>query len=251
MPHPEILFFFFIIAFIYASVGFGGGSSYLAILAFYNLPFKELRLIALVCNIIVVTGGTFAFIRHKQVAWNKIIPLLVASVPLAYLGARIKISADTFFTLLGCSLLIAAILLWIKTKSFNTIKPQGKTYLKDGAIGGVIGFFSGMVGIGGGIFLSPVLNLLKWDTPKRIAATASLFILANSLSGIAGQVVNAPPFNSTRILLLCTAVFLGGQIGSHIGIVKFNLLIVRRVTAVLVFFAGLEVLFKHLPFFKN
>src|SRR5450432_2718204 len=120
MPHLEILLFFFIIAFVYASVGFGGGSSYLAILALYALPFKEMRLIALICNIIVVTGGTIIFITHKQVNWKKILPLTLVSIPMAFLGATIKLSMETFFVILGCSLIIAAVLLWTKTKRIVT-----------------------------------------------------------------------------------------------------------------------------------
>jgi len=254
MEHYEIIVFFLIIAFIYASVGFGGGSSYLAILAVYALPFKEIRLIALLCNIIVVTGGTIIFIRNKQTDWKKIIPLAVLSVPLAFLGATLKISQDTFFIILGFSLLVAAILLWIRTKpgDADIVKSPGKYhYIKDGLLGGAIGFLSGMVGIGGGIFLSPLLNLIKWDTAKKIAATASVFILVNSISGIAGQLTTLPSgINYTRIILLCFAVFIGGQIGSRIGVAKFNPLIIRRMTALLVFFAGVEVLSKHLHLFK-
>lgn len=250
MEHWEIAFFFLIIAFTYSSVGFGGGSSYLAILAIYALPFKEIRLIALLCNIIVVTGGTIIFIRNKQTDWNKIIPMAVLSVPLAFLGARMKISQDTFFIILGCSLLAAGVLLWIKTKPADaeTVSPPGKYhYVKDGLLGGSIGFLSGMVGIGGGIFLSPLLNLLKWDTAKKIAATASVFILVNSISGIAGQLSTFPEgINYIRIIFLCLAVFIGGQIGSRLGASKFNPIIIRRVTALLVFFAGIEVLSKHL-----
>ena len=250
MQHWELFFFFLIIAFVYASVGFGGGSSYLAILAVYALPFKEIRLIALLCNIIVVTGGTIIFIRNKQTNWKKILPVVIVSVPLAFLGARMKISQETFFVILGCSLLAAAVLLWIKTKSGEaiTIHPQGKySFLKDGLLGGAIGFLSGMVGIGGGIFLSPLLNLVKWDTPKKIAATASVFILVNSVSGIAGQVPGLPEdINYTRIVLLCLAVFIGGQFGSRLGATKFNPLVIRRLTALLVFFAGTEILIKHL-----
>lgn len=249
MEHWEIFFFFLLIAFTYASVGFGGGSSYLAILAIYALPFKEIRLIALLCNIIVVTGGTIIFIRKKQTDWKKIIPVVMLSVPLAFLGARIKISQDTFFILLGCSLLVAGMLLWIKTKpaDIENIKLAGKYhYINDGLLGGGIGFLSGMVGIGGGIFLSPLLNLLRWDTPKKIAAAASVFILVNSISGIAGQLSTLPAdINFTRIIFLCLAVFIGGQIGSRLGVSKFNPLIIRRVTALLVFFAGIEVLSKH------
>lgn len=121
------------------------------------------------------------------------------------------------------------------------------SYIKDAFLGGVIGFLSGMVGIGGGIFLSPLLNLMKWDTPKKIAATASVFILVNSISGIAGQISNlTPEINYTRIAVLCIAVLIGGQIGSRMAAGKFNQLVVKRVTALLVFFAGCEVLMKHI-----
>lgn len=248
MQHWEIILFFAIIAFVYASVGFGGGSSYLAVLALYGLPFQEIRLTALICNVIVVTGGTIIFISHKQVNWRKIIPLVAISVPMAFVGARIKISQNMFFIILGCSLLAASILLWATTKKseINDISDKGNI-VKDGLLGGAIGFLSGMVGIGGGIFLSPLLNLLKWDSPKKIAATASVFILVNSISGIAGQMSHLPTdINYTRIGVLCIAVFIGGQIGARMGSVKFNPLVIRRLTAALVFFAGIEVLIKHL-----
>ncbi len=248
MPHTELLFIFFVIAFVYASVGFGGGSSYLAVLALFAFPFKEMRLIALICNIIVVTGGTIVFVKNGQVAWKRILPLAIASVPMAFVGALMKLSQTTFFVILGCSLIVAAILLWIKTKSKqDAVIFYQNNYWKDALIGGGIGFLSGMVGIGGGIFLSPLLNLMKWDEPKKIAATASVFILVNSISGIFGQLISLPSgINFTMIALLCIAVFVGGQAGSRIGAIKFNPLTIRRVTAVLVFFAGIETLIKHL-----
>ncbi len=248
MQHYELILFFFVIAAIYASVGFGGGSSYLAVLALYALPFHEIRLTALICNIIVVTGGTIIFLRNKQVNFKKILPLVLISVPMAYFGARLRISENTFFIILGCSLLTASVLLWIKTKGNYTDGDTGKVnYLKDGALGGAIGFLSGMVGIGGGIFLSPLLNLGRWDTAKRIAATASVFILVNSIAGIAGQLHNlTDDINYSRIAILCLAVFAGGQLGSRMGASKFKPLIIRRTTAILVFVAGIEVLIKHL-----
>ena len=245
MQHWELLIFFAIIAFIYSSVGFGGGSSYLAILAMYAFPFKELRLIALLCNVIVVTGGIYIYLKNGQVTWKKILSMVLFSVPMAYLGAVVRISQDVFFVILGCSLVIASILLWIKTNpaTITTIKePQKNGFIKNGAWGGAIGFLSGMVGIGGGIFLSPVLNLMKWDLPKKIAANASVFILGNSISRIAGHL------NYSRIILLCVAVLIGGQAGSRMS-VRFNPVVVRRMTAILVFCAGIEVLVKHLPKF--
>ena len=249
MPHWELVFFFLVIAFVYSSVGFGGGSSYLAILALYALPFPEMKLTALICNIIVVTGGTIIFVRNKQVNWLKVLPLVALSVPMSFMGARLKLSQDTFFVLLGCSLVVAAILLWLQTKpgDSSSAKVNEPGYVRDGVLGGAIGFLSGMVGIGGGIFLSPVLNLMKWDSPKKIAATASLFILVNSIAGIAGQLSVLPKeVNFTRIGLLCAAVLAGGQLGSRMGALKFDHLVVRRITAVVVFAAGIEVLIKHL-----
>ncbi|MBK9731482.1 MAG: sulfite exporter TauE/SafE family protein [Chitinophagaceae bacterium] len=251
MEHPELLPIFFTIAFIYASVGFGGGSSYLAILALYGLPFKEIRLLALICNVIVVTGGTLLFIKHKQVIWKKMLPLAITSIPMAFYGATVRLSEDTFFIILGISLFLAGALLWRKTKENETESKMDANLPRDAMIGGSIGFLSGMVGIGGGIFLSPVLNLLKWDTAKHIAATASFFILVNSISGIAGQLSGLPPeINYIQLAFLGGAVLLGGQFGARIGAARFNSLVIRRVTAMLVLYAGAEVLFKHLPWFK-
>jgi uncharacterized protein len=249
MQHWELLPLFFFIAFVYASVGFGGGSSYLAVLALYTMPFQEIRLIALFCNIIVVTGGTLLFVRNHQVNWKKIIPLVLASVPMAFLGASLRIEQDTFYVLLGCSLLAAAVLLWIRKRASTTEMVNDQmNYSRDGILGGSIGLLSGMVGIGGGIFLSPVLNLIKWDTTRKIAATASIFILVNSISGIAGQLTQlSVEIDFTRILLLGVAVLAGGQAGSRIAIAKFNPLVIRRITAILIFVAGSEVLYTHLP----
>jgi hypothetical protein len=209
-----------------------------------------MRLIALVCNIIVVTGSCIIFIRNKQVNFKKILPLVLVSVPMAFAGAAFRINQNTFFILLGISLLLGAVLLWATTRPIKekTHTAPGKTsIIKNSLLGGAIGFLSGMVGIGGGIFLSPVLNLMNWDTPKKIAATASIFILLNSLSGIAGQLYNLPAeINWPHVLVLALSVFIGGQLGARLGAVKLDQLLVRKITAVVVFFAGIEILFRHL-----
>ncbi|SKB61154.1 hypothetical protein SAMN05660477_00214 [Soonwooa buanensis] len=248
MDYWQIVLLFLIIAFVYSSVGFGGGSSYLAVLAMYNLPFQEMRLTALICNIIVVTGGVYLYIKNKQVNWRKILPITLVSVPMAYLGAIAKISQETFFLILGITLIVAAILLWIKTE--NTVTEDSfdnnkKALLKNSFLGGGIGFLSGMVGIGGGIFLSPLLNLMKWDTARRIAATSSIFILFNSISGIFGQLTKMPEhIDYTRIGILCLSVFIGGQIGSRMSL-KWNPIVIKRITAILIFVAGINVLIKY------
>lgn len=254
MQHPELLAFFFVIAFVYASVGFGGGSSYLAILALYALPFQEVRLIALICNIVVVTGGTLLYIQNNQVNLRKVAPLALLSIPAAYLGASFSIEQHNFYILLGCSLIVAALLMWVRKHAASEQSEAiafKSNYAKDGLLGGSIGLLSGMLGIGGGIFLSPILHLMKWDSTKKIAATASVFILVNSLAGIAGQLTQLPAsINFIRIVFLCAAVLLGGQLGSRIAIFKFNPLLIRRVTAALIFVAGVELLFKHLTWFN-
>ncbi|MFP3597020.1 sulfite exporter TauE/SafE family protein [Chryseobacterium sp. SIMBA_029] len=248
MGHWEIFLFFLIIAFVYSSVGFGGGSSYLAVLAMYSLPYQEIRITALICNVIVVVGGVYIYIKNKQVDWKKILPITLVSVPMAYLGAILKISQETFFLILGITLVIAAVLLWVKTdvkKEENSVEASKPAILRNSFLGGGIGFLSGLVGIGGGIFLSPLLNLLKWDTPRKIAATSSVFILVNSISGIFGQVSKlSVDIDYFRILSLCLAVFMGGQIGSRMSL-KWNPLIIKRVTAVLVLVAGINILIKY------
>ncbi|AZA84357.1 hypothetical protein C1637_05815 [Chryseobacterium lactis] len=248
MEHWEIILFFLIIAFIYSSVGFGGGSSYLAVLAMYSFPYQEIRLTALICNVIVVVGGVYIYVKNKQTDWSKILPITLVSVPMAYLGAVLKISQETFFLILGITLIIASLLLWIKTDAKNneetSVYNEG-SLIKNGFLGGGIGFLSGLVGIGGGIFLSPLLNLMKWSTPRKIAATSSVFILVNSISGIFGQVSKlSADMDYVRIGSLCFAVFIGGQIGSRMSL-NWNPLVIKRVTAILVLIAGINVLIKY------
>jgi uncharacterized membrane protein YfcA len=247
LPDWGIALCFAVIAFVYASVGFGGGSSYIALLALVGLPFREIRLTALLCNIVVVTGGALIFLQNKQINWRKILPLVAVSIPLAFLGAKMRISEETFFLLLGISLLAAATLLWFQPqRSMDEGSTASPRPIRDGMLGGGIGLLSGMVGIGGGIFLSPLLHLSRWDTARKIAATASVFILVNSISGIAGQLSNLPTdINWQRVALLGGAVLLGGQLGSRISMARFNPLIIRRLTALLVFVAGVEVLSRH------
>jgi uncharacterized membrane protein YfcA len=251
MPHPELILFFMFIAFVYASVGFGGGSSYLAILTLYGFPLADIKLTALVCNIIVVTGGTMIFNKNKQLNWRKVLPLVLVSVPMAYLGAQIKLSEDMFFVILGATLMVAALLLWIKSGAISILPApyHTKQAVGDGLLGGAIGFLSGMVSIGGGIFLSPILNLRKWDTAHKVAATAGLFILVNSISGLAGQLSKPHDGIDVKVVLYFgLSVMVGGQIGSNLAIRKFNPLIIRRVTALVVLVAGMEALVKHLHF---
>ncbi|WP_372795330.1 sulfite exporter TauE/SafE family protein [Lutibacter sp.] len=245
----EVILLFFLVAILYSSVGFGGGSSYLAVLALTSLAFIHIRAIALLCNIVVVSGGTFIYMKNNLFNWKKIIPLVLMSVPLAFLGGYLKISQTFFFILLGLTLLLAAILMW--TSKYISKKGNESNFknsiTKDVSYGGFIGFISGMVGIGGGVFLAPLLHLTKWDTPKRIAATSSFFILVNSIAGLGGQYLN-PEFSiePTITIILMFTVFIGGQIGSRLSANFISPLNIKKGTALLIAFIGVKILWKYL-----
>lgn len=237
---------FFFIALIYSSVGFGGGSSYLALLgqSFFLFDQSEIKTTALLCNIIVVTGGTYIFYKSGKLDLKRCWPFLVASVPLAFIGGIWKICDHSFFLLLGASLVVASLLLWMQPKESQEKKSDNMPV--NFGLGGSIGFLSGLVGIGGGIFLSPVLHLIRWDEAKKISALASLFILVNSVSGLTGQLIKSPHVNWQFTIPLLLAVLVGGQIGSRLGVKKFNPIHIKRITAVLILAAGLNILRDHI-----
>lgn len=235
---------FFLIALIYSSVGFGGGSSYLALLAVMGVHFDIIRPAALLCNIIVVTGGTYIFWKEGKLDLEKNWPFIVASIPLAFLGGFWIIQESTFFILLGICLITASILLWIQPIRLKNYRSQN--LFLNAALGGGIGFLSGLVSIGGGIFLSPILHLLNWDEPKKISSLASFFILVNSVSGLAGQIARSPEIHWNFILPLLVAVFIGGQIGSRLGATKFNPVYIKRITALVILIAAINILKDHL-----
>ena len=181
--------FFLITSLLYSSVGFGGGSTYLALMLIWEIPFYIIPILALCCNIIVVSGNSINYVRSGNLNLNLLVPYLVGSIPFAFFGASISISKELFEVILFIILFIAGILLLIKNKSYDNdqIKINSIPKAVSIFIGSVIGFVSGIVGIGGGIFLSPILFLMKAGYPRHIATAASLFILINSIFGVAGQ----------------------------------------------------------------
>ena len=247
MDHWEIILFFFGIALLYASVGFGGGSSYLAILTLYDFDFLSIRSTALLCNIAVVSGSIILYTRSHLVKWKLLLPLVVVSVPMAFLGGLTPIREVVFFFLLASTLCVAAVLMWFQPQIHEEAASRKLHPVVNAGLGGGIGFLSGMVGIGGGIFLSPVLHLIRWAQPKIIAATAAVFILVNSLAGLTGQAFQ-PEFklHLPFVIPLLLAVIAGGQIGSRLGISYFSQGIVKRATAILVLYVSMRIFYKYL-----
>ena len=238
---------FFVTALIYSSVGFGGGSTYLAILLIWGVPYTIFPVIALVCNIIVVSGNSINFIRSKNININLLFPYLIGSIPFAFIGGSISIEKSLFEILLFCILLVAGIFLLIESKSFNKekIKINQIPRLISISIGSIIGFMSGLVGIGGGIFLSPLLFLMKAGYPRHITSSASLFILINSIFGIAGQLTKDQILDQvTNYWPLFLAVLIGGQIGSLLNIKFLSNKILALLTSFLVIFVAIRMGFK-------
>ena len=234
---------FFVTALIYSSIGFGGGSTYLAILLIWGVPYTIFPVIALVCNIIVVSGNSINFIRSKNINFNLLFPYLIGSIPFAFIGGSITIEKSLFEILLFCVLLVSGIFLLIESKSFSEekIKINQIPKLISISIGSIIGFMSGIVGIGGGIFLSPLLFLMKAGYPRHITSSASLFILINSIFGIAGQLTKDQILDQVIIYWpLFLSVLFGGQIGSVLNIKFLSNKILALITSFLVIFVAIR-----------
>jgi uncharacterized protein len=240
---------FFVTALLYASVGFAGGSTYTAMLLLAGVGQKTLPIISLLCNLIVSTGGSVRFARAGLVPWRRLIPLLGVSVPAAMIGGALPVSKTLFVILLGGSLIVAGILLLVQPEPRLHGDESRRFALVGPVIAGPLGLLAGIVGIGGGIFLAPVLHLIGWDQAKRVAASASVFILANSIAGLIGQLVKSGSNQATwtEVLAywpLAIAVLIGGQIGSRVGVQIISPALLRRLTAVLIIFAALYLLWK-------
>ena len=243
---------FFVTATLYSSVGFGGGSTYLALLLIWGVPYYIFPAIALLCNIFVVSGNCFNYIRAGNLNLKLLAPYLIGSVPLAFIGGSLEIDKSLFEVLLFFVLYVAGILLLFKFKSYDDTESNYKKipFIVSLFIGSSLGFISGIVGIGGGIFLSPILFLLKAGKPQHIVTTASIFILINSISGIVGQLTKNAVFNEiSNYWMLLLAVIIGGQLGNFLNLKVFSTKILALLTAVLVIFVAIRIGLK-LPMFS-
>ena len=238
---------FFVTAILYSSVGFGGGSTYLALLLIWGIPYQIFPVLALLSNIIVVSGNCFNYIRAGNLNSKLLTPYLIGSVPLAFIGGSLSLEKKIFEILLFSVLVIAGSLLLVKFKSYDDKKETYREIpiVHSILIGSILGFVSGVVGIGGGIFLSPILFLLKAGKPKHIVTTASLFILINSLFGVFGQLTkNSVLYEIPNYWFLLLIVLIGGQIGNFLNLKIFPARILALVTAGLVLFVAIRMGYK-------
>jgi hypothetical protein len=240
-------FLFFLTAILYSSVGFGGGSTYLALLLIWGIPYQIFPVIALCCNIIVVSGNCFNYIKAGNIDIRLLTPYLTSSIPLAFIGGSLSIEKIFFEILLFMVLSLSGFLLLLNFRSFDDSKEVLKKIPKiiSILIGGSIGFLSGIVGIGGGIFLSPILLLLGAGKAKNIATAASLFILINSIAGLGGQFTKSSIFDEIYdYWFLFLLVLVGGQLGNFLNIKIFPARVLALMTAGLVLFVAIRMGFK-------
>jgi len=229
-----------VVAILYSSVGHGGASGYLAVMAFLTVAPNVTKPTALILNVFVASIATFQFYRRGYFDWKVFAPFAVASVPMAFVGGMITLPTQIYRPLLGLVLLLAAIrLAWNFTSEKAIVKPSIWLAL---IIGAVIGLLSGLVGVGGGIFLTPVLLLTNWTETKKAAGISAMFILVNSIAGLLGNYaqISALPVN---VWLWIAAAVGGGIIGSSLGSGYFESITLRRVLAVALLTAGIKLIF--------
>jgi len=239
--------FFLATATLYASVGFGGGSTYTTILAATGVDYALIPIISLICNIAVVAGSCWRYGRAGLLSVQRLAPALAVSIPLAWLGGRMQLSEDAFLYLLSGALVLSALVLLVRPPRLAGVSSTGAAGWALYLAGGATGLLAGLVGIGGGIFLAPLLYMMRWGEEKQIAAASSLFILLNSLAGLAGQfskpgIAMQPVVD--HLVWLVPSVVLGGWIGNHLGIHILPANRVRQATGLLILVVAVRLLFR-------
>ena len=237
IPIPVLAAGFFFIALIYSSVGLGGGSSYTALLTLFGASHRVVPGVSLTLNVLVASTSALAYLRAGHVRPRVILPFVITSIPAAYLGGRIPLAERPFLILLAGSLvLIAALLLTWKPPETRRALPRPARIATSLVIGAVLGLLSGLVGIGGGIFLIPLILLLGLADAKEAAATGAVFIVLNSLAGLAAHLERLPALSTIAPLLI--AVFAGAVLGGHLGARRYSRRAVQRVLAVVLLVAA-------------
>lgn len=241
---------FFLVAVAYSSVGFGGGSTYNALLILSGTDYRLIPAIALSCNILVVSGGVYHYARAGFLSLNMLLPFIVLSVPMAWLGGSLMVSEQIFIGLLGFSLLVAAAQMLFKPHVKVAVENYAtpRYWLTAAPIGGLIGLLAGITGIGGGIFLAPVIYFLHLVPARTVAGITSGFILVNSIAGLAGQLMKAGDYSPIdgwmQAWPMFIAVLVGGQIGSRLGAYHLPETWIKRLTALLMLYVALRLIWR-------
>lgn len=243
MTPMELLFYglLFLVAFLYASVGHGGASGYLALMALFGLAPEVMKPTALMLNLFVSLTSFIQFYRGKHFKWQLFLPFAIASIPMAYLGGMIHINGDIYKKILGLLLLIPVIRFWFFSKT-DVTEFKKANWLLSLLIGAAIGFMSGLIGIGGGIILSPILLMLKWTDQKQTAAISALFIFVNSIAGLLGQLQKGIHFSGDMYIYVGVA-FIGGLAGAYFGALKFKQAILKNILASALLVASIKLIF--------
>lgn len=232
----------FLAALLYSSVGHGGASGYLAAMALFNVAPEQMKPAALVLNLFVAGVGTFRYVRAGCFDWNRFWPFAVLSIPLAYVGGGMKLPAHVYKLILGGVLLFAAWRMALKPSPEAEASPRPILLPVALGIGAVIGLLSGLTGVGGGIFLSPLLLLFRWANIRTTAGISSAFILVNSIAGLLGYRQHAPAL-PPQIIWWVPAALAGGLAGSELGSRRLSPLTMRRLLAAVLVVAGVKMLF--------
>lgn len=232
-----ILFF---VALLYAGVGHGGASGYLALMALYGVAPEEMKPTALALNLLVSFASFVNYFLGKYFRPQIFVPLILGSIPMAYLGGRWQLDAEVYKQVLGVLLLFAVGRFFLVQDENKSLKQPN--WILAVFIGGIIGLFSGMIGIGGGILLSPILLLLYWTDQKQTAAISAGFIFVNSLSGLLGMISKGVQFSPNMwIYLLVT--FAGGLVGAYLGARRLNYRSIKFILAAVLFLAAIKLIF--------
>jgi uncharacterized protein len=233
-----------VVAFLYASVGHGGASGYLAVMALAGIAPAAMKPSALVLNLVVAGIGSIQFARAGYFRWRTFWPFALASIPFAFLGGALKLPVGPYKVLVGAVLLLSAVRLALTAgRAANPDAPPEHDPPLAAALplGAVIGLVSGLTGVGGGIFLSPILLFKRWASPRRTAAVSAVFIVVNSLSGLLGHVASLAAI-PRAVLLWAPAVALGGIVGSRLGSRRLPDAAIRRLLAVVLLLAGAKLI---------
>jgi len=234
------LILLFVVAFLYAAVGHGGASGYLALMALFGMAPEFMKPTALLLNLFVSLTAFILFYRGGHFKWKIFWPFALASIPFSFLGGMISLDTMVYKKILGALLLIPVIrLLFLPSTKDDELKAT--QFLISLLIGAFIGFLSGLIGIGGGIILSPVLLMLAWTNQKQTAAISAVFIFVNSLSGLAGQLTKGIQFQPEMLSYVGVA-FAGGSLGAWFGAIRFDPKVLKLVLAVVLLMASIKLL---------